>query len=792
MSIINSALGSALRAVLMPLDRRRALPVDGALRLGGLSAPVEIVRDRWGVPHIYAAGLDDLFFAQGFVHAQDRLWQMELNRRIAMGRLAELFGPVALDTDRFSRTFGFRRLAEADLVALGSLRGHLEAYAAGVNACLEEMGDRLPVEFALLRHRPEPWAPLDTLAWARVMAWSLSHGWASELVRARLIERLGPARAAELEIDYPPQNPLTLPQGIEFNRLAVDGALEALRGPFLNRAMGSNGWAVTGSRMSTGAPMLCNDMHLALQLPSIWYAVHLVAGPQGELYHASGVSLAGVPMVLVGHNARIAWGMTLAFTDCEDLYVEKFDPADPCRYEFRGEWRQAQVVREEIGIKGKAGPHIEEVIVTHHGPVVSDVIGAPEQRLALQSMALRPAPIVQGWFQLNLASGWDDFVEAMRLIEAPQLNVVYADVAGNIGLWVTGKVPLRQQGRGMLPSPGWSGEYEWVGEVPFEAMPHALNPAQGYVISCNHRLVGDDYPYELGSLWMNGYRARRLVDVFEQKGVLSPADFRALHGDFYSIPGLEFAAHFRGLSSPDPAVQAALEALRSWDGDLGPEVVGGTLYEVTLYRLVRNLFESALGEDLFYALMGEGTHPLLHHSTEFYGHATVAALRILSDADSPWLQEAGGRQALLLRSLGEAVRWLSEKLGPRMEDWRWGRLHQAVFPHAMGIQPPLDRVFNRGPYPVGGDTDTVCQTAFKARTPYGVEAWAPSYRQIIDMGDLSRSLMMLAPGQSGRLGSPHYDDLIAPWLAGEYIPMLWTREQVERQAAARLVLEKAR
>jgi len=680
MSAIHAVLGPIMRAGLTWLSRRRLPQTEGTLRLPGLHAPVEIIRDRWGIPHIYAESLHDLSFAQGFVHAQDRLWQMEINRRTASGHLSELFGEIALDTDRLTRTFGFHRLAAADWEAADEeLRGLLEAYAAGVNVSLDQTGGRMPVEFTLLRHWPEPWTALDSLSWARVMLWNLSHAWAGELVRARLVEKLGPERAADLEIRYPERNPVTLPQGIEFNRLAADGMLEPAEGPFLSRAFGSNGWAVTGGRMATGKPALCNDMHLGLNLPGIWYAVHLVAGPDGEQFNVSGVSLPGVPLVMVGHNAHVAWGMTLAFTDCEDLFVEKLHPDDPQQYEFRGEWRRAEVIHEIIPVKGRAEPYVEEVLVTHHGPVISDVVGAPDRRLAVQSMALQPCPAIEGWFRLNRARGWDEFVAAMRLIEAPQLNVPYADVEGNIGYWVTGKVPVRAKGQGLVPVPGWTGEYEWIGEIPFEEMPHALNPTQGYVVTCNHRVVSDDYPHYLGSVWMNGYRARRIVDVFEGKGMLSLEDFRALHADVYCIPGLELTARMRGLSPSDPDVQMALERLRAWDGDLTTDSVGGTLYEVTLYRLLHNLWEPTLGQELLHQLLGEGIHPLLYASNEFHGHGAVTALRMLDDPDSTWVQEAGGKDALLLRSLGEAVTWLKEKLGPEMEEWQWGRLHGAIW-----------------------------------------------------------------------------------------------------------------
>jgi len=785
MAILNDMIGSVLRAGFTWLGRKRLPQIDGVLRAPGLSAPVEVIRDKWGVPHIYAANSHDTFFAQGFVHAQDRLWQMELNRRTATGRLSELFGGVALDTDRTTRTFGFHRLGQADWDnADDELRGVIAAYAEGVNAFLQDSSSRMPIEFTLLGYTPDPWKPEESMAFARVMIWKLSHAWYGEIIRSWLIEAVGAEHAAELEIHYPKGNPTTLPEGIEFHRLDATGLLHAERGPFLNRGQGSNGWTVSGRRTVTGKPFLCNDMHLELALPSLWYEVHLVT----DGLNVTGVSLPGMPLVLVGHNACIAWGMTLAFTDCEDLYVEKFDPQAPHRYEYCGEWLDAEVIPETIRVKGRSQPHIEEVILTHHGPIISDVVGYSEQRIAVCSMGLRPSRATEGWLRLDQAGGWDEFVEAMRLIEAPQLNVPYADVDGNTGLWVTGKVPVRARGQGMIPAPGWTGEYEWVGEVPFEEMPHTLNPNQGYLVTCNHRLVPDDYPHFLGNVWMNGYRARRIVEVIESKDKLSTEDFRALQLDFTCTPGREFVERLEGLATQDPDVQTALDLLRAWDGQLTAESVGGTVYEVTRYILVRNLLEPGLGEELTMRLMGQGFHPMLLPSHEFYGHDTVAMLRMLDAADSWWVDQARGREAVLMSSFQQAVEWLRGELGPDTSDWQWGRIHRAIFPHAMGMQKPLDQVFNRGPFPIGGDADTPCQTAVIAEDPYDSKGWAPSFRQIVDLGDLSRSLIIHPPGQSGQLGSPHYDDLADLWIKGEYHPMLWTREQVEREVEGKLTL----
>jgi penicillin G amidase len=785
-SIIQNAVGSIARGGLTWLSKRRLPQIDGSLNITGLSAPVEIMRDTWGVPHLYAANSYDLFLAQGFVHAQDRLWQMELNRRTAAGRLSEIFGEVALDTDRTTRTFGFRRCAIVDQEnASADMADALNAYTAGVNAFLQHPTASLPIEFSLLRYQPEPWTVLDSATVMAMLTWQMSHAWYGEIVRAQLIEAIGPEHAAELEIHYPTGNPATLPQGIEFNAIDADGILRAMRGPFLDHGKGSNAWAVAGSKTTTGKPLLCNDPHLPLLLPSLWYKVHLVGGP----FDVIGVSVPGLPMVLIGHNPHIAWGITLAYTDCEDLYIEKLDPGQRNKYRFGETWRTAEVVREEIRVKGRATPHVEEVTITHHGPIISDVIGYTGKQVAVNSMALRASHVARGWLWLNQAKGWDEFVRAMRLIEAPQLNVAYADTAGNIGYWCTGRVPVRAQGKGDVPVPGWTGEYEWIGEVPFEEMPHALNPQQGYVITANNRLVPADYPHFLGDVWMNGYRARRAAEVFESKPKLSADDLRALQMDVTCLPGLDFVKRVGDLQSDDPDATLALDLLRQWDGNLTVETIGGTVYEVARYTLARNVFEAALSKSLVDRVMGQGFHPLLLNATEFYGHDTVALLRLLDNPQSWWWSQAGGREATIGRSLKQAIAWLRQTLGADQQQWQWGQLHHSTFPHAMALQKPLDQVFNRGPYPIGGDTDTVCQIAMLPNEPYDNKAWAPTYRQIVDLGDLSKSQWVYAPGQSGQLGSPHYDDLIDAWRTGQTIPMLWTRAQVEGAVEGKLVLK---
>jgi penicillin amidase len=464
----------------------------------------------------------------------------------------------------------------------------------------------------------------------------------------------------------------------------------------------------------------------------------------------------------------------------------------------------AEVIEESIPVKGRSEPLVERVMVTRHGPLISGVVGYAqnsehadfEEKLAVCSMALRPCLALTGWLELNQARNWEEFVAAMRLIEAPQLNVAYADVAGNIGYWVTGKVPIRAKGDGSVPAPGWTGEYEWIGEVPFEEMPHALNPAGGMLAHCNNRIVPEDYPYTLGNIWMNGYRARRVTDLLNGKEKLAVEDFQRIQMDVTCLPGQQFVEKLQSLdlsagSGADTDVSLALELLGAWDGRLTPDSIGGSLYEVTRYALVRSLLEPGLGEPLASQIMGKGFHPLLMSAQEFYGYDTVTVLRLLDNPASWWVNEAGGLEAAVTRSLKQAVEWLRAELGPDPSGWGWGKLHQVPFSHALSLQKPLDQVFNRGPFPIGGDTDTPCQTATQPDKPYGNNQCSPSNRHIIDLGDFSRSLAIFPPGQSGQLGSVHYDDLIELWLNGEYHPMLWERGAIERELEGRLVLYPA-
>ncbi|MFV2015883.1 MAG: penicillin acylase family protein, partial [Candidatus Heimdallarchaeota archaeon] len=422
---------------------------------------------------------------------------MELNRRVAKGTLSELFGEVALDTDKISRVLGFYRLGKADWENMGESDQELiNSYIKGINAHINSLETKLPIEFSLIKHKPQLWTPQDSMAFMRLMIFQLSHAWYGEVIRAKLIEAVGEENAAKLEIHYPLDNPSVLPETeIEFNKIDKTGKLRKVQGPFIKQSMGSNSWVISADKSATGSPILCNDMHLQLSTPSIWYKMHL----KSNNINSTGVSLPGVPLVLVGHNDKISWGITLAFTDAEDLFIETFDKENPfTRYRYKEKWKESEIILEEIEIKDRES-HIEKVIFTDHGVIVSDILSNKNERLALSSMSLRPAKTLMGFKLLNYAKDWNDFVEAMRHIEAPQLNIVYADKK-NIGYWLTGKIPIRKKGNGMVPVNGSTGQFDWKGEVPFEEMPHAFNPKRGYIVTTNNKVISDDFPHYLGSV----------------------------------------------------------------------------------------------------------------------------------------------------------------------------------------------------------------------------------------------------------------------------------------------------
>jgi penicillin amidase len=789
---------------------RRPLPkTKGRVHLDGLHERVEVITDRYGVPHIYAQNEDDLFFAQGYGHAQERLWQMEFNRRIGSGRLAEVFGKIALEADRFTRRVGMHRSAAA---AAAQLPEHskriLDAYARGVNAFIEHHSNNLPIEFVLLRFKPGPWRIEDSIQWAKMMGWNLGGNWETEVTRAYLIAKLGAERAAKLEAGYDPHHPLIIPPGVEYQGinpgiLEQYTQLKQLSGFGMMGA--SNNWVVDGTMTTTGLPILCNDPHLGQAAPSIWYECHLVAGD----IDAIGASFPGAPGIVIGHNQYIAWGVTNAVSDIEDLYIEKFNPQNPNQYEYQGKWEDAQVIREEIRVKGASDPLIEEVRVTRHGPILTNLAfpaqadrsssdgknrEQAERPLALRWTGSEMHNLVFAVHKLNRATNWEEFRDALRDWDVPPQNFVYADIHGNIGYIMAGAIPIRARGQALLPSPGWNGEYEWSGYIPFEELPQTYNPAQHFIVTANNRVVDDNYPYYITHEWLNGYRAQRIRDLLSSKGKMALSDMATIQADQYALPAVEIVPYILKLSATTPLEKDALDVLCTWDYTLSPDSAGAAIYTTFLYKLERLVFGALLGDDeaLLNMYMGTGT-TILAPVNGFDSRKKALLIRLMHEHNDAWFADSavhnGSKSwdAALTSAFHAAIEDLREKCGDDISQWKYGKIHKMTYAHPLGRVKPLNKIFNRGPYAVGGDIDTVNMGATLPNQPDAVLT-VPSYRQIVNLADVAASLSGHAPGQSGHPASKHYADFVRTWLRVEHHPMLFERSTIEENAEGTLEL----
>ncbi len=788
---------------------RRQLPrVAGRQPLPGLSAQAEVRRDRWGIPHIYAASNTDLFAALGYTHAQDRLWQMELNRRTGHGQLAEIFGPVALSSDRFVRTLGFGRIARREVDLLDDeLHAIISAYVRGVNACLEASRGRLPLEFRILGFQPRPWEPADLLVWPKIMALTLSGNWTSELFNSKIIAAVGAERAAAIAPRYPGAAVVSVAPEVELPPHLGEGALRlaAEAAPFTGESgapQGSNGWAVAGTRTSSGRPLLAEDPHLGLTMPGLWYLVHLEGGD----FKTAGVSLPGTCGVIIGHNERIAWGQTNTMTDNQDLYIERFHPEDPDCYEWRGEWREVTTLREEIVVKGQKEVVLVDVRLTHHGPIIDEIAGpegspfrrsapaTPHQALALRWTALDPSPALsRAVLRINRARDWGEFRAALEDWDVPPQNFVYADVDGHIGYVVGGKLPVRARGDGQTPVPGWDGEHEWQGFIPSDALPASFDPPGGIVVTANNRIVGTNHPYHdaIQGEWANPYRAERILALLQANEHHDTRSFARIQNDLHSLPGLQLARLVARLEPTEPLEQAARDQLAAWDGELTAASVAGAIYDAVRYHLLREVY-AKLGE-LIGAQGGLGAFGALPSNVYLERALPVVLARAEAATDlaqpDPWLGGERTWGAVLAAALRHAVAELRARLGPDPARWSYGRVHSLTLRHPLGSVPALAPIFNRGPWPTGGDVDTVNQNYVPRQTAAGPVYNAPSYRQILDPGDWDAARVIIPAGQSGHPVSRYYSDMAATWRAGGYCPLLWSREAVERNTSTVLTLE---
>lgn len=734
----------------------------GTVALRGIRDPVEVIRDRYGVPHIYAACTEDLFFGQGYVHAQDRLFQMDLQRRAARGQLAELFGHAAVRADRTQRIIGLNRSATRDLDALDEdATNALTAYTAGVNAAIA-LGRR-PLEYRLLRTRPRPWAPIDTLAWAKLVQWDLSEDWYFTLHREKILAKIGADRMATIFPDV---------MGTADFSVVPDDEARARSGHLPSHTvpenLGSNAWAVSGARTESGKPILANDMHLPFTMPGTCYEI----GLHSPDYECAGISLPGLLGVLIGHNARVAWGIANVRCRTQDIYIERLNPQDPDQYQVGETYEPFQVIEEHITVRGTPEPETVTCKLSRHGPVISEdgLTSEPDRVLTLKAQPLcEPTSVLTALLRLGAASNWEEFTGALRFWDAPTASFVYADVDGNIGSYSAGRVPIRACGPASTPLAGWTDDNEWVGTIPFADLPHALNPPDDAVVCANARPAGADYPYFLAAEWCTANREHRLLDLVTASAKFSVADMHAMQLDTKSPMAQRLTPFLTQVPATSDSARRAQELLRTWDGDMAADSAPAGIYQLSLRMLVTGLVGPAIGAD----------NTTFYLAREQQYSAFVDSL--LDEPENTWWTADGrSRDGRIADALEQAVSWWTERVGPDPASWAWGSQHQSTFRHPVYDTIPLIRRFgNARVGPVPGDSQTVFATAFLHTFESGN---GPVQRLVVDLNDWDSHQQMAPAGQSGHLGHRHYRDQMPLWLGGGLHPLPWTRQAVERIA----------
>ena len=766
------------RALAVARSGRSHPVLDGRLRVGGLDAAAEVVRDRHGVPHVEAASDAGALFGLGFVHGQDRLFQIELFRRAAAGRLAEVFGARALGGDRFARRAGFAARADRDLAASGAeARELLEAYAAGVNAAIDAQ-PAPPPEFAFTGVAPERWSARDPLLVARLLMFGFATNWDAELQRERLLAAAGPERAALLDAAFPPDAATTTGQPYEG---ASERLLAAYRG-FAEAGApaggASNAWAVAGSRTASGAPLLASDPHLRAAVPGMFHVVHLAGGSLDTI----GAGVPGVPGIVIGHNREVAWGMTAGLADVSDCYVEEVDPARPGRYRTPDGWERAEPRVERIEVRGGAAVE-ETVFETRHGPIVGPALPGEDRAIALRSTALEAGETVGPLLDANRAASAAAFGEAIARWPGATFNFVFADRGGAIGYRMSGAVPRRARGEGLLPRDGASSPGP-PDRLPPEAMPGLLDPPSGFVVSANQAPGG---PHELGEEWTEGFRAERIADLIGRREGHTVASMQAIQHDLHNaaLAALRDLLIARGAILDDEARDVA----EAWDGQSNAGSAGAAIVQTIYAEAARALVARVAGSAAELAL-GRGLGGPSGEESRFHYRLQRRLVAALAAAEPPWCDDAADRDRVLRAAAERALGELRDRLGGAPRSWRWGALRRQRRAHPLARVPALGRAFSLGPFALPGDVNTVWQGGYTLhRGPGATGAFSPSYRQVIDLGRWDRSTFQLPAGNSGIPGHPRYGDCAREFLAGRQRPLLFSREAVRAHAEHVLALE---
>jgi penicillin amidase len=764
---------------------------DGSESTPAVRTNVEILSDDYGVPHIRAQSEEDAYVAVGFLHAQQRMWQMELMRRVGQGRLSEILGEPALKTDKLFRTLNLHRTAHQLTELLDPpTRSALEAYARGVNAFLESHRSDLAIEFDLLNIIPEPWQIEHSLLITRLMAWELNHARWVDLLQNKLVQKFGEAKARELFPGYPPDGSLILKSFVPGARspkiseqlFDAERSYATLMG-FDGMESGSNSWVVSASKSTTGKPILANDPHLMLLNPARWFELH-VSAPG---LNVSGTTIAGIPFVVIGHNERIAWGLTNAMFDDEDFYIEQVDSLEhPTQYRFNNEWRKVEEAVDTIVVKD-AKPVFFSIYRTHRGPIVNKIEAGATNEANLISMRWMGHELTEesdAFYKINRAQNWEEFEQGVRLFSVPAQNFVFADVDGNIGFHTGGRLPIVKARGATLPFPGWTDEFDWKNFVPFNQMPNTYNPAEGFVATANNKPVGDEYPFYISNNWEPSWRADRITEFLSELPQVSIDDTKRLQNDLVSLHAralVPLILHaFEQVEVLHPDVKTALSYFRNWNFEMRPEDVSTTLFQSWFVKVVFNTLHDELGSELFGLYDTLASTPL----------KVITAM--LADSTATWFDNIGtetheSRDDIVRKSLVDAIQSLKGSLGGELKEWQWQRLHKLTFTHVFGENAMLKSIFNRGPFPTGGSHSTVNVGYFRMSNPFKHTVGA-STRQIFDLSNWDNSRAVTAPGQSGHPYEKHFDDQTKLWLNGAYRTMPFSREAVDRECKHRFIL----
>lgn len=819
-------------AIFAVVTVRKAFPdTSGEMTVSGVHSAVDIQRDDMGIPQIYADNPEDVFFGQGYAHAQDRFFEMDFRRHVTAGRLAELFGKDALDTDKFVRTLGWRRVAEQEVAQLDNkTKRLLDAYARGVNAYIDgKSSSKLSLEYSVLSltgpdYRPEPWTAADSVSWIKAMAWDLRSNMTDEINRTLATAKLTPARVDELYPTQPRTNPRIVGDGYNVNDgvfqqdSCPDQALGCTAQPGLARTavaalsragkavdklptllgtgegIGSNSWVVDGDHSVTGKPILANDPHLAPSMPGIWYeaGLHCRTVTVECPYDVAGFTFSGLPGVVVGHNAKIAWGVTTMYADVADLYLERITGDT---YEYDGKQKPLTLRKETFKIADEKSQTIT-VRSTQHGPIISDVdddlsaVGFQatvegtrgDYAVALRWTALTPQPTIKAVFALDTAQNWEDFRAAAKLFTVPSQNLIYADTAGNIGYQSPGIIPLRKKGDGRMPVPGWDPAYEWEGSIPFDALPSVYNPKSGFIVTANQQVIGDHYPFNLGKDTAAGYRAKRITDLLKRKSKLTVADMTRIQLDAYSANAEQLVPKLLAIDLDSTYYRQGQNTLKGWNYQQTPDSAAAAYFN-TVWR---NILKLTFHDDLPKAQWPDG------------GERWFNVMRtIINEPTSHWWDNVTtsttieSRDEILTTAMMDARDELTMKQSRDTHRWSWGKSHQLNLVNStlgdsgIGL---VNAIFNRGPYAVGGGGGLIDATGWDASKGYDVTA-VPSMRMVVDLADLDKSRWIQLTGNSGHAFNAHYVDQTKLWLKGKTLPWAFSTDSVAKGTTDTLILK---